>query len=119
MKELDSEGLQAIRDFDAAMGPDEELRFYPPASTHRRQLLRRLDATEEVLADQQRLTRELDVLLNGEEGAAMQPSLCDIVAQVRSMKASRVVPCTAGGTSHRIVANGTHCLDCGRPREDW
>lgn len=38
---------------------------------------------EEVLADHQRLVRELDVLLNGEEGAAKQASLCDIVAQVQ------------------------------------
>lgn len=32
--------------------------------------------------DHQRLVRELDVLLNGEEGAAQQASLCDLVAQV-------------------------------------
>jgi hypothetical protein len=38
---------------------------------------------EEVLADHRRLARELDVLLNGEEGAAKQASLADIVAQVR------------------------------------
>lgn len=38
---------------------------------------------EEVLADHRRLVRELDVLLNGEEGAAKQASLCDIVAQVQ------------------------------------
>lgn len=38
---------------------------------------------EEALADHRRLVRELDVLLNGEEGAAKQASLCDIVAQVR------------------------------------
>lgn len=37
---------------------------------------------EEVLTDHRRLVRELDVLLNGEEGAAKQASLCDIVAQV-------------------------------------
>lgn len=36
--------------------------------------------------DVQRLTRELDVLLNGEEGAAAQASLCDLVAQVRVAK---------------------------------
>lgn len=30
------------------------------------------------------LVRELDVALNGEEGAAIQASLCDIVAQVKS-----------------------------------
>lgn len=38
---------------------------------------------EEVLADNHRLVRELDVLLNG-ENAAQQASLCDIVGQVRS-----------------------------------
>lgn len=37
---------------------------------------------EEVLADHRRLVRRLDVALNGEEGAAKQASLCDIVAQV-------------------------------------
>ncbi|ACR14996.1 hypothetical protein BcepIL02_gp03 [Burkholderia phage BcepIL02] len=41
---------------------------------------------EEVLAEHRRLVRELDVLLNGEEGAAKQASLCDIVAQVRREK---------------------------------
>lgn len=35
------------------------------------------------LADHDRLVRELDVLLNGEHGAAKQASLCDIVGQVR------------------------------------
>lgn len=38
-------------------------------------------------ADHDRLIRELDVLLNGVEGAARQASLCDIVAQVRKQKA--------------------------------
>lgn len=41
---------------------------------------------EEVLADHRRLVRELDVLLNGEEGAAKQASLCDIVAQLAAKK---------------------------------
>ena len=36
-----------------------------------------------VQMDHNRLVRELDVLLNGEAGAAQQASLCDIVAQVR------------------------------------
>ena len=38
--------------------------------------------------DQDRLVRELDVLLNGEDGAAKQASLCDIVSQVRREKLS-------------------------------
>jgi hypothetical protein len=41
---------------------------------------------ETVLADHRRLVRELDVLLNGEAGAAKQASLCDIVAQVQQEK---------------------------------
>lgn len=39
---------------------------------------------EEVLADHRRLVRELDVLLNGEAGAAKQASLRDIVSQARA-----------------------------------
>lgn len=34
-------------------------------------------------ADTDRLVREIDVLLNGEAGAAKQASLCDIAAQLR------------------------------------
>jgi len=41
---------------------------------------------EEAFADHKRLVRELDVILNGEEGAAKQASLCDIVSQVRDIK---------------------------------
>jgi len=37
----------------------------------------------EVIADHKRLVRELDVLINGEEGAAKQASLYDIIAQVQ------------------------------------
>jgi hypothetical protein len=39
---------------------------------------------QEVLDDHKRLVRELDVLLNGEAGAAKQASLSDIVRQVKS-----------------------------------
>lgn len=38
---------------------------------------------EQIFADHRRLVRELDVLINGEDGAAEQASLCDIVAQVK------------------------------------
>lgn len=40
---------------------------------------------EEVNDSKKALIRELDVLLNGEEGASKQASLCDIVSQVRTM----------------------------------
>jgi hypothetical protein len=41
---------------------------------------------EEVLADHRRLVREIDVILNGEEGAAKQASLCDLVGQIEELK---------------------------------
>ena len=41
---------------------------------------------EEVLADKRRLTREIDVALNGEHGAAKQASLCDILSQLKALK---------------------------------
>jgi hypothetical protein len=36
--------------------------------------------------DHKRLVRELDVALNGEDGAAKQAALCDIVAQVKDQR---------------------------------
>lgn len=41
---------------------------------------------EQVLADHRRLVRELDVLLNGEGGAAHQDSLADVVSQLIKYK---------------------------------
>lgn len=64
-----------------------------------------------VLADHNRLVRELDVLLNGEAGAADQASLCDIVAQVRLWRSKpgtgplqllALVPDQVVGRVHRI-----------------
>ncbi len=40
---------------------------------------------EEVLADTRRLTREIDVAMFGEEGAAKQASLCDVLKSVEDM----------------------------------
>jgi hypothetical protein len=42
---------------------------------------------EAVLTDHRRLVREIDVLLNGEAGAAKQASLCDVVAQIVTLTA--------------------------------
>lgn len=38
---------------------------------------------EDVLADKRRLTRELDVAMHGEEGAAQQASLCDLIGPAK------------------------------------
>lgn len=44
------------------------------------------ESLKEVIADHHRLVKELDVALNGEDGAAKQASLCDIVGQVLKEK---------------------------------
>lgn len=52
-----------------------------------------IKALNEVLDDKRRLTRELDVAMNGEEDAAKQASLIDLIAQAKSLRseASRVI----------------------------
>lgn len=44
-----------------------------------------LEKYEEVLTDHKRLVREIDVIINGEEGAARQASLCDLVGQIKAL----------------------------------
>ncbi len=73
----------------ARTGPAEDAYY----NTQVRKLLEQIDAAganeltaadyEEALESNRVLVRELDVLLNGEDGAAKQASLCDIVSQVR------------------------------------
>jgi hypothetical protein len=58
----------------------------PPPSTHDGALT--IADYEEVFEDHKRLVRRLDVLLNGEAGAAPQASLCDIVGQLEAAKRS-------------------------------
>jgi hypothetical protein len=41
---------------------------------------------EEVLADTRRLTRELDIALVGEENAAEQASLCDLICSAEKLR---------------------------------
>ncbi|MGC0054572.1 hypothetical protein ACNSPG_16165 [Brucella pituitosa] len=42
---------------------------------------------EEVIADKRRLTRLLDVAMHGEEGAAKQASLCDLIEPAKQLRA--------------------------------
>lgn len=44
---------------------------------------------EEVLADKRRLVRELDAALHGEDGAAKQASLCDLIKPARDLRQER------------------------------
>lgn len=52
---------------------------------YRREVDELLAMYEQARSDELRLVRELYLLLNGEEGAARQASLCDIVSQVRML----------------------------------
>lgn len=45
-----------------------------------------IDDYKAAFEDHKRLVRELDVALNGEDGAAKQASLCDIVSQVKDQR---------------------------------
>ncbi|WP_303678039.1 hypothetical protein [Pseudomonas aeruginosa] len=67
---------------------------------------------EKVLADHRRLVRELDVLLNREEGAAKQASLCDLVGQVSAIVRERRVPLLSRSQAEDAPVIG--CL-CGMP----
>lgn len=52
-------------------------------------LQRQIAGRDEVLADKRRLTRALDVAMHGEEGAAKQASLCDLIEPARRLRASK------------------------------
>lgn len=54
-----------------------------------RDLLGAIDDLQNVADDHRRLVRQLDIVLNGEAGAAEQASLIDIVAQLRGERRRR------------------------------
>lgn len=49
------------------------------------QLLNRIDDLEEVLESHRKLVREIDVIISGEDGAAKQASLCDLVGPIKDL----------------------------------
>lgn len=64
---------------------------------------------EQVLADQRRLTRELDVAMHGEEDAAPQASLCDLISLAADMRAELLELrklSTASGDAPLLAAAG-------------
>jgi len=63
-------------------------RYAEYRSAHQNAALRqRIEDLNEVLEDKRRLTRELDVAMHGEEGAAKQASLCDLVLRAEDLRA--------------------------------
>lgn len=48
-----------------------------------------LHGYKEWAEDNKRLVREIDVIINGEDGAARQASLCDLGGQIKELVAAR------------------------------
>lgn len=65
----------------------------------------KIDDYEDVLNGYRKLVRELDVIWNGEEGAAKQASLCDMVAQIENELPEL--------RRAKHLASKTHFLTCG------
>ena len=58
-------------------------------TSHTAALTAEIDAYKECQKDKRRLVREIDVLINGEAGAAKQASLCDLVPQITQLVQER------------------------------
>lgn len=72
---------------------------------------------EQYINEVNRLVREMDVLLNGEKGAAQQASLCDMVAQIMSMKAANLIrpnPLSLLGMIDQFMDVDGQWKDCSR-----
>ncbi len=63
-----------------------------------------VDEPDEVRDNYNKLVRELDVALNGEDGAARQASLCDIVSQVCEIAREAGRPILSDRDLHRVGA---------------
>ena len=64
--------------------------------------------------DVKRLVRRLDVAINGENGAAPQASLCDIVAQVEKAFRDAATPPAQAAEAVERVARAIACASSGR-----
>lgn len=67
------------------------------------EILQERDELKECLNDVRRLTKELDVALNG-DNAASQPSLCDLVGQVKMIGSISEIKAQAAMTAIKIAA---------------
>lgn len=72
-----------------------------------RRLRAMCDDYELALADKRRLARELDVAMHGEQGAAKQASLCDLVDSARQLRAANAI-------MHEALTEIAEEIDAGR-----
>jgi hypothetical protein len=63
----------------------------------------RIASMRDVIADQRRLAREIDVAMHGEEGAALSPSLCDLVEPARQLRARASTPAPVNAEQMRTA----------------
>jgi len=60
--------------------------FNVEKATFLRSLSTTIKDLQEVIDDYRRLTRELDIAMHGEEGAAKQASLCDLIEPAKRLR---------------------------------
>lgn len=87
----DDPTTQDYADFDRATGPVTVLALLSILSEQTEEVERLADLLADyavVHEDQGRLTRELDVAMHGEAGAALQASLCDLIIPARQLAAA-------------------------------
>lgn len=89
--EAENAALRELVDVLEPKSDDEAIeRAMAPATikTLQRQLTeahQKLSDMQEVLDDKKRLVRDIDVIMNGEKGAAKQASLCDLIPQIKQL----------------------------------
>jgi hypothetical protein len=75
-----------------------------------------VEAHREVHEDHLRLVRVLDVALHGEEGAAKQASLCDLVEPARKLRGALTTIAGCGDPGSSVIAREALAPDPSRPR---
>lgn len=90
LKETLREGTEPLSHEKCTCGDDELNCLYCGAAEKIDRAMTRaaeyIGDLEDVLEDKRRLTREIDVAMHGEEGAAEQASLCDLIGPARRMR---------------------------------
>jgi hypothetical protein len=76
---------QGYRWFDTPLSPADAAPTDEAPTIER--LTRLVQDLQDVLDDKHRLTRELDIAMHGERGAAAQASLCDLIEPAKRLRA--------------------------------
>lgn len=79
------------------------------------EVVKERDELREALEDKRRLTRELDVAMHGEEGAAKQASLCDLISPAKNLRTENTELREHVAVLRKIVEQCLHARQCNAP----